>query len=710
MKGKAMFALNTCRLFFVCLCCVAGSAFASDDGKAVQQERLAKYSFVRTAYDPGAIGLLIGNTELGGLAGVSGLGIPNVFGADLWRNPVERMPVSGPSLACDEFAGDHKPAAYRQELGLADGVLKTRAIYEGNNGYEAELFCSMADRHLVVLRVKNLGGTGERAWRIVRPVANYTVTNPTPGVILGQTTNKGYTLDAWAVRLSKAWTTDAAGREIVKLAPGETVTLVYACTTQWDGADYVSLCQKTVSGKKLDYTRLAKEHGNAWSALWQQAATLAIPDEALERMWYRSLFWTLCTCGSERFLPGESMFVVNCWGMHPFTYGAAGWAVQAFIAAGFPERAKVMLDWHFKPDELRKSAAFYTSRLAGKTASPDAWAFPHEVKADGSRNPCDFWELQRHLDGFGASLFYRYNRFYPDPKFYRDEVYPVLRGTAMFWQGLASRDEKTGEFILPTMTSLTEDLSARNPIDAALAAKWCLLEASRVATELHRDADLRESWKDLAGKLCIPQTNERYLEYFGDEEKRAGGGYQGVRGFVYLGYPTMELIPLMDRDKAVRTLDYTWLRNRQGDGMIGFVASWFALADIYYGRSEHALSVMKHNLKCLDRWDTSVSETPGNGNYYFTTGYTSYILVPLSMAVQSCDDRISAFPAVPVEWKDFAFYNVPAEDGIRVSGEMKDGKVKWVSYHKGNRELLRQKQNTPVRIQHEGKAIRLTSE
>ena len=70
---------------------------------------------------------------------------------------------------------------------------------------------------------------------------------------------------------------------------------------------------------------------------------------------------------------------------------------------------------------------------------------------------------------------------------------------------MASRDEQSGEFILPKMTSLTEDLTATNPIDAALAAKWCLAQAARTATELNRDADLRKGWQDLAGKLCIPQ-------------------------------------------------------------------------------------------------------------------------------------------------------------------------------------------------------------
>jgi hypothetical protein len=707
MNIKSFVSIGVYRLFLACLCCTGVALLADDNGKTVQQERLAKYSFLRTDCDPQAIGLLLGNAELGGLTDASGLVIPKLWGADLWKEDNERRAVDGSGLFCDEFSVSNKPAAYRQELGLADGVLRTRAIDNAGCGYEAELFCSMADRHLIVLQVKNLGGVGPRTWYVRRPVADYAVTRRAPDLITGQATKQGFTRDAWAIRLSKAYTTDAQGRESVKLAPGETIRLVYSLATQWDGAGYLQF--ENIVGTRPDYERLVKLHRNAWAALWRESATLALPDEAMERIWYRSVFWTLSTCGSEHFLPGEAMFSEGSWAMRPFTYGAAGWAVQALAAAGFPERARAMLNWHFAPDALRQNAEFYTAKLCGKAASPDAWSFAHEGKADGNHNPCDFWELQRHLDGFAASLFYRFNRLYPDQAYYENKVYPVLRGTATFWQGMARRDEPSGEFILPKMTSLTEDLTATNPIDAALAAKWCLAQAARAARELNRDADLRQGWQDLADKLCIPQNAERFLEYFGDEEKRAGGGYMGVRGFVYLSYPTVELIQQLDPNKAVRTLDYTWVRNKQGEGMIGFVANWFALADTHHGRGEHALSIMRHNLKCVDKWGTSLTETPGSGNYYFATGYASFILVPLSMAVQSADNSISVFPAVPSEWKTFAFYNVPAEAGVRVSGSMKDGRVQWASYSKDGKELLRLHRKARVTIQAADSKIKLTA-
>jgi hypothetical protein len=478
--------------------------------------------------------------------------------------------------------------------------------------------------------------------------------------------------------------------------------------TRWDDPDFVQRSQKNVRSANPDYAVLLKDHQAAWAGLWKQAAVLAIPDPALEEVWYRSLFWTLCTCGSERFLPGESQFAYGCWGMYPFTYGAAGWGAQALIAAGFPAQARAMLNWHYQPTALRENAESFTRQLVAKTAPPEAWAFGHECFPDGRNLPSGHYELQRHIDGFAAALFYRYSRYYPDPVFQREVVYPVLRGVAEFYRGLLTK-APSGELILPKLTSLTESLMATNVTDAALAARWSFAQASALAAELGVDAAKGSEWAQLAEQICLPQSQEHYLEFFGDNGRRAGGGYMGIRGFAYLGYPTLELIPRLDRAKADRTLEQTWQRNRQGEGMIGFVANWFALADAYYGRSEHALTILRYNLKCLDHSGLSLKETPDPlcRHIYFTDNYTSFLMVPLAMAVQSYDHRISVWPALPAAWKDFAFYNVPAEDGIRVSGEMSDGKIVYVDFQKDGQSLLRLNEKKTVRILRESESVKL---
>jgi hypothetical protein len=678
---------------------VPGSSPAAitSEARGIQLERLQRYAFASNKRDDKAPGFLLGNARLGGCVAASGLGIPALWGAELWQNADKRLALKGMMLSCAALDG-LTPVSYQQEVALRDGLAKTTVRYAGDVGYDTELFCSMSDPSLLVIRLTPQGAIAKE-WRLDIPLAG-DPEQRSPQLLAGKSALDAFTPFTWTLNSDRPLTPAATGGFTVQLAPAQSLTL--SLRLQSGAPDPVA-----AGPVPTDFAGLLARHRSAWDGLWQRCAVLALPDARIERLWYRSLYWTLSTCGNRRYLPGESMFVVPCWDMHAFSYGAAGWATQAFTAVGLPERAKAMLDWHLKPEAMRNNAQFYTQAFTQTAAAPEAMAFAHEVKNDGNHIPCGHWELQRHLDGFAAALFYRHQRFYPNQSVTPAELYPLMKGLAEFWCGIAKRDTPEGDYLVPQMTSLTEDLIARHPIDAALAAKWCLLMAYRDAVALNRDAARRDQWREVADHLLIPQNDQRYLEYAGDLGQRPGGGYQGVRGFVYLGWPTTELIPTFDRTKALGTLEHTWERNRKGEGMIGFVANWFALADLHYGRGDHALAILKHNFLCEDVWGQGVSETPGSGNYHFTTNYSSYLLVPLAMVVQSVNSRLQVFSGVPSEWKDFAFYQVPAESGMRVSGVMRDGEVRWVSYTREGKLLRQSNRREALLIQQNGNAVSL---
>ena len=671
------------------------------EARGVQLERLQRHSFTSTHADAAAPGVLLGNNHLGGCLAASGLGFPTLWSDALWRNTNQRLPLTGPLLTCDALTS-LTPVSYHQELSLTDGLAKTSLRFPQDAGYDAEVFCSMAEPALLAIRLTPRGETA-RLWRLQLPAAA-SLTQASPNELLGSAAADAFTPFSWSLHSNLPLTRSSDNQITLQLTPGQPLCLTFSLHPT--GSDKIA-----AAGAPAGFDALLAAHRAAWDKLWRQCAVLAMPDADLERLWYRSLYWTLCTCGSKRYLPGESMFGVPCWDMHPFTYGAAGWALQAFTAVGLPDQARAILDCHFKPAALHDNAQVYTNILTNGTAAAasDAMAFAHEVKTDGRNIPCGQYELQRHLDGFAAALFQRHQRFYPDKSLSTAQLYPLMRGLAQFWCGLAQRDAQSGDYLLPKMTSLTEDLVAPHPIDAALAAKWCLLIARRDALALGCDAALSSHWGEVAEHLQIPQNDQRYLEFAGDPDKRSGGGYQGVRGFVYLGWPTQELIPTLDRAKALRTLEHTWERNRKGEGMIGFVANWFAMADLHYGRGDHALEILKHNFRCEDAWQQGVSEFPRSKNFHFTTNYASYLLVPLAMAVQSADDHLDTFCAVPSAWKEFAFYQVPAESGIRVSGAMHDGAVQWLTYTRDGKLLHQATRREPLLIHHDGNTLSLSA-
>jgi hypothetical protein len=115
-------------------------------------------------------------------------------------------------------------------------------------------------------------------------------------------------------------------------------------------------------------------------------------------------------------------------------------------------------------------------------------------------------------------------------------------------------------------------------------------------------------------------------------------------------------------------------------------AKW-TLTDAYWGRAEEACEKSSYCLTQLDPSGTAMCEQ-NKSFYYFLTSYSSFTMVPVSMVLQSVGNDIKVFPAVPKAFSDIAFHNLPATDGIRVSGEMKNGKVQYVRFEKNGKVLL----------------------
>ncbi|MDR1592986.1 MAG: hypothetical protein LBS43_00700, partial [Prevotellaceae bacterium] len=465
-----------------------------------------------------------------------------------------------------------------------------------------------------------------------------------------------------------------------------------------------------------------------WKELWQSLGVIILPDGDYARTFYRSLHWLQCTAGASSNLPGECQFGtitsnmasayqfhgkaamnIQPWHQRPFTYGAAGWSLYAYLWLGDKTRAGNMIAAHYYPESLKKNLTNiypvgYYEFTYGKPKgqyeylshdNPDAFCFAHEMMNDRvnhSGTPPWIWDKQVHIQGFAPAMFYNYGRMYDDKA---DTVYAVMKGSAEFWRTLLNYDKTQKSYSIPPLLSLTEDLFEADLLDALIAAKWTLNQAATLAEKRNTDADLRKQWKQIAKNIRIKDRDGIYLEYNGDDGSRAGAGYQGIRGYAYLGFPTLEMMKEFSAQKVNKSLNQCWIRNKKGEGMITFVANWFALTDAYWGRAEEAYEKSSYCLTQLDPSGTAMCEQNGSF-YYFLTSYASFTMVPVSMVLQSTGNEIKVFPAVPKAFADIAFYNLPATNGIRVSGEMKNGEVQFVRFEKNGQILLETKGKTPV--------------
>lgn len=720
------------------------------DGTDKLLGELAHYSIDRTEYSGDLIPLLMGNAEIGGLADPLGRGFYQLAATDAWRDSTARNSVPGVMLKFIGL-GNEKPSTYHQHLDLVNGVLKTQVNYT-NGSYQTEIFFSKANKHTLAMKLTNTGEKKLIAF-VQLGFQGYRAEMPDPLTIHAVSELTDFTRSSWAISGNVPFVSSFShlpatqnqnqvksysgshGDYTISISPGESAEFFYSFTTHWDGDDIVQSALDAV--KKRDFKDELRGNNLAWESEWSNTAAIILPRGKYAETFYRSMFWLYCVAGADHFLPGEVQFadlpysmaaeygydvkydVTHNWNQHPFTYGGPGWSAMAFTALGNKEKAAKILKWMYQPEVLRKNVTdmfpvgkkdingwgnFYPSVEYLNQINPDALCFGHELMLNGKNIPAFPWDWQVHINAFASGLFHNYARLYGKDDPIGQLAYPVLKGTAEFWSELLNYNKQSKSYSLPPVTSLTEDLFRPDIIDGLLSAKWNLEMASDYAEQLKSDQLLSFKWKEIAKRIDIPQDKNTYLEYTGDDGSRKGGGYQGIRGFAYLAYPTTELLPSLDMEKVKRTLDLTWERNHRGEGMITFVANWFALADAYTREGNKALEKSSYCLKSLDISGTAMMETPTQRPYYLDS-YAAFVTVPVSMLVQSTQNSIEVFPAVPDSWKDVSFYDVPATAGIKVSGEMKDGMVNWISFARNGKELFRTKEKRKVKIIQNGSGI-----
>jgi hypothetical protein len=682
--------------------------------------QLQKYDVVYDGYKDTHYPILSGNAAIGGLTDPLGRGIYNIEVNDLYLNETGRTIGPGMMLNIVQFAG-LQPVSYRQSYHLENGILTTDLGYT-NGAYHAEMFFSQDDKELMVYTLTNQGtqnlvcnlDIGRYALKYV----NHTRSN------LYFTSNDGsfsslhYFLQS-NLRLDSRlpYSQDV----FVNVPPDKTLELTLRLKVTSDNTPQ-SLTNPD------NFTSLFENQAMKWKENWQTMGFVVLPDGEYARTFYRSLHWLQCTAGLEKNLPGEQQFATftsnmaaaynyrgkahlnrTPWDQEPFTYGAAGWSILAYTWLGDKTRAGNMLAGFYRPEALKKNVTDifplgnYEFEYGGKKKgyfdylSPDhadAISFAHQNNFDRSNHQAPPWDKQVHIQGFAPAMYYHYNRIYAEKE---DTVYAVMKGSAEFWRAILHYDSKQKSYTLAPLLSLTEDLFEADLLDALISAKWVLTRAAALAEQRNTDSDLQKKWLQIAQNIRIKDKNEVYLEFGGDDGSRVGAGYQGIRGYAYLGFPTLELMKDFSAKKVNKSLDQCWERNKKGDGMITFIANWFALTDAYWGRAEEAYEKSSY---CLTQTDPDCSAMcEQNGHlYYFLTGYASFTLVPVSMVLQSAGNEIKVFPAVPKAFEDIEFYNLPATDGIRVSGVMKGGKAQKVWFEKDGKQLLEIKNKDHIQV------------
>ncbi len=680
--------------------------------QALRIEKLTSYEFHTDRFLPDRVGYLIGNTDIGGLVHPDGLGFEELFVASYWLSPVIRgslPPFRLQTLSESAFAPE-TVVAYDQRLGLADGITKTTMTFDDGRSYRSELFASQADSNLICLRLTNTGSQ-RLDWRIQLPVPEGgTCHLYNPHRIHAVTPTSSFTQLAWVV-----WSDHALAlfndlpEATLSIEPGDVACFHLALSTGRQSYDYTEAASASVAVQPEFNTR-KEQHEAAFNSLWSQAPVIDLPDERVESLFYRSLYWLFSASGSPHALPQETPLAsVKPWKGVAFTYGF-GWGIYAYTMLGMEARARAMAIQAWKPAALQRNAQTYLDRIkdcdteffmkpgAGPRFEevfpaldrkhflmpedrspakyPSALSFAHQVaiSGDGRMRRCN----QRHIDGFAAGFYYRLDRQFQDSAYRKQVVYPALRGTAEFWRNLLEWDDEAEGYLTPPLHSVSENLTEVSVLDAVLSALWNLRMAAQMADELEVDQDLRRTWEAYADHLIIPSNDTVYLECHGQDALRKDDGYFGVRSSMHVGFPFQQLVRMLDGVMVEQSLTQSLASNGNLNGMISFVASGFAASAATWGKGDLWLQYLKRNFATLDPESGALCEVEGR-HPYFHTSYAAYICAVLNALFLPDDSGADLFHGIPESWGRAAFYNMSTQGGGRISARW-DGE-KAVSTH-----------------------------
>ncbi len=275
--------------------------------------------------------------------------------------------------------------------------------------------------------------------------------------------------------------------------------------------------------------------------------------------------------------------------------------------------------------------------------------------------------------------YYLYCRYSMDDSLLKNKFFPLIKRSVNLYINLAFKD-KEGKFHLPVTMSPEYKPAQDCNYDLSLF-KWGLQTLISVAERFKLDESVRPEWKILLTNLTDYPRNERGLLIGKDVEMVTAHRHFAHLTMIYpLGILTNDK---PENEELIRKSIEYWM-GLSGKDKAAWSYSWTASAYAYIGDGNNAYKYLNGFFNFADRkhyW-----EIPGIGanTMYREVGMCSE--TPFSfnksvndMLIQSHDNAINIFPAMPDVWKDASFMNLRTEGAFLVTAVREAGVTKFFS-------------------------------
>ncbi|GAA4570135.1 fascin domain-containing protein [Planotetraspora kaengkrachanensis] len=262
------------------------------------------------------------------------------------------------------------------------------------------------------------------------------------------------------------------------------------------------------------------------------------------------------------------------------------------------------------------------------------------------------------------SMYMRY-RYTNDATYLQNVAYPFMRETAKFYSAMLSYDSATNTYYMANSNSHETYWNVKNAITDLAAVRSIFPLTIQVSQQLGVDAGLRSTWQNVLDHLTpYVVSNGAYQPHQPPISQTRNG--ENVSSELIWPYD-LTGIGYSDYQTAVNT----W---NQRPFPYGNVWANDAVQAARLGLGDQAYNGMKTMLQKYQNYP--------NGMTNNTNGVFEYLGVHLTALnetlLQSYNDKIRVFPAVPSDSSFVGKFTLLAKDGFLVSSEREAGEIKYV--------------------------------
>jgi hypothetical protein len=578
-------------------------------------------------------------------------------------------------------------STYQQRLSLYDGTLTTK--YDNNRTVtvmgqpnsevmgihvdDTRSGVSSVTLELSLWDVANLANTADvpniAPWRTVSSYADSTGA----GISRGQADaeNFGYTLAATVEGANYTASVVNNSRVLLTITPTSSYTIWFTASTRLNAPSHNSVNQAKAAlaaVKSTGYSTTLTNYRNWWHSFWAksfvQYGGLGGDADYMENEYYLATY----------------MIAAGGYGNYPFhfingvfrsTGDTTKWSRaywywnQRDIYNSFLTSNHIDLMNTFNRMYSRNYSALksYTQTRYGI----DGLWVPETMGWDGNARGTINSDYTKNIftTGYQAAYnMYLQYRYTNDAAYLRDVAYPYIREVAKFYSKMLSVDS-AGKYYMATSNSHETYWNVKNAITDLAAVRSLFPIAIQVSTQLGLNADLRPQWQNILNNLVpYPTESSAYVPHQPPISQSRNN--ENVASELIWPY-NITGIGYSDYQTALNT----WNRRPFPYGNV-----WAndAVQAARLGLGDQAYNGMKTMLNKYQNYP--------NGFTNNTNGVFEYHGVHLSAMneslLQSYNDKIRVFPAVPTNSSFVGKFTLLAKNGFLVTSEREANETKYV--------------------------------